>query len=159
MSNCGRAPLFGDAIRWCSNLAAPDMFWNWFSFMPPFLSGPTAWLGPYLNILPLATVALFLWQQTLFMPPPTDEASAMQQKIMKYMTTFMALMFFKVPSGLCLYFIASSMWGIAERKMLPRPAMAAGGNFPAPAPQRESNSRASSNGSGGSGRKKQRGKK
>jgi len=31
----------------------------------------------------------------------------------------MALMFFKVPCGLCLYFIASSLWGIAERLMLP----------------------------------------
>jgi YidC/Oxa1 family membrane protein insertase len=32
---------------------------------------------------------------------------------------FMALMFFKVPCGLCLYFIASSLWGIAERLWLP----------------------------------------
>jgi YidC/Oxa1 family membrane protein insertase len=38
----------------------------------------------------------------------------------------MALMFFKVPSGLCLYFIASSLWGIAERLLwLPKPAGAA----------------------------------
>jgi len=29
-------------------------------------------------------------------------------------------MFFKVPSGLCLYFIASSLWGITERKLLPK---------------------------------------
>jgi len=26
-----------------------------------------------------------------------------------------------VASGLCLYFIASSLWGIAERKLLPKP--------------------------------------
>jgi len=37
----------------------------------------------------------------------------------KYMMFFMALMFFKVPCGLCLYFIASSLWGIAERLLLP----------------------------------------
>jgi YidC/Oxa1 family membrane protein insertase len=30
-------------------------------------------------------------------------------------------MFYKVPSGLCLYFIASSLWGIAEKKMIPPP--------------------------------------
>jgi YidC/Oxa1 family membrane protein insertase len=35
------------------------------------------------------------------------------------MMWFMALMFFKVPCGLCLYFIASSLWGIAERLWLP----------------------------------------
>jgi YidC/Oxa1 family membrane protein insertase len=42
----------------------------------------------------------------------------MQQKMMKWMTIFMGLLFYKVASGLCLYFIASSLWGIAERKML-----------------------------------------
>ena len=54
------------------------------------------------------------------MPPPTDEQTAMQQKMMKYMMVFMGFMFFKVASGLCLYFIASSLWGITERKMLPK---------------------------------------
>ena len=44
----------------------------------------------------------------------------MQQKMMKYMTIFMGLLFYKVASGLCLYFIASSLWGIAERKLLPK---------------------------------------
>jgi membrane protein insertase Oxa1/YidC/SpoIIIJ len=38
----------------------------------------------------------------------------------------MAVMFFKVPCGLCLYFIASSLWGIAERLMLPTAAPATG---------------------------------
>jgi YidC/Oxa1 family membrane protein insertase len=48
--------------------------------------------------------------------------------VMNYMMWFMALMFFKVPSGLCLYFIASSLWGIAERLLwLPKPAAAMAG--------------------------------
>jgi YidC/Oxa1 family membrane protein insertase len=55
------------------------------------------------------------------MPEPTNEQAAMQQKMMKYMTMFMGIMFYKVASGLCLYFIASSLWGIAERKLLPKP--------------------------------------
>jgi YidC/Oxa1 family membrane protein insertase len=50
----------------------------------------------------------------------------MQQKMMQYMMIFMGVMFFKVASGLCLYFIASSLWGIAERKLLPKPAPKAG---------------------------------
>ena len=54
------------------------------------------------------------------MPEPTNEQAVMQQKMMKYMTVFMGLMFYKVASGLCLYFIASSLWGIAERKLLPK---------------------------------------
>ncbi len=119
------AALFSPAIRWCSNLAAPDMFWNWTGVVPQFLSAPAGWLGPYLNLLPLATIGLFLWQQKLFMPPAVDEQQRMQQQVMNYMMWFMALMFFKVPSGLCLYFIASSLWGIAERVLwLPKPAAA-----------------------------------
>jgi YidC/Oxa1 family membrane protein insertase len=114
-----QAPLFSSAIRWCSNLAAPDMFYNWSKLLPQFLTAPEAWLGPFLNLFPLATIGLFLWQQKLFMPPAVDEQAKMQQQVMKYMMFFMALMFFKVPCGLCLYFIASSLWGIAERLLLP----------------------------------------
>ncbi|MSR27580.1 MAG: membrane protein insertase YidC [Planctomycetaceae bacterium] len=125
-----QAPLFSSAIRWCSNLAAPDMFWDWTNVLPTFLTAPEGYLGPFLNLFPLATILLFLWQQHLFMPPAVDEQAKVQQQVMKYMMFFMALMFFKVPCGLCLYFIASSLWGIAERLMLPTtaPAAAAGGS-------------------------------
>jgi YidC/Oxa1 family membrane protein insertase len=116
-----QAPLV-PGMEWCSNLAAPDMLWNWSAVMPDFIQ---SFLGPYLNVLPLVTVALFLWQQKLFMPPPTDEQSALQQKMMQYMMIFMAFMFYHVASGLCLYFIASSLWGIAERKLLPKTLPAA----------------------------------
>jgi YidC/Oxa1 family membrane protein insertase len=111
-----QAPLFSSAIRWCSNLAAPDMLWDWSRVLPGFL-----------NLFPLVTIGLFLWQQKLFMPPAVDEQQKMQQQVMNYMMWFMALMFFKVPCGLCLYFIASSLWGIAERLWLPStlPAAAA----------------------------------
>ena len=90
-------------------------------------------LGPYFNILPMFTVALFLVQQKLFTPPPTDDQSRMQLTMMKYMTVFIGVMFFKVAAGLCLYFIASSLWGIAERKLLPKPKLAGDGG-PEPEP-------------------------
>jgi YidC/Oxa1 family membrane protein insertase len=123
-----QAPLFSSAIRWCSNLAAPDMLWDWSKVLPPFLTAPEGWLGPFLNVFPLVTIGLFLWQQKLFMPPAVDEQQKVQQQVMNYMMWFMALMFFKVPCGLCLYFIASSLWGIAERLWLPKtlPATAGG---------------------------------
>ena len=117
-----QAPLLGEAIRWCSNLAAPDMLFDWSGFMPDFInSGQGIFgLGPYFNILPLVTVVLFIGQQKMFMPPPADEQAALQQKMMQYMMIFIGLMFYKVASGLCLYFIASTMWGMAERKLLPK---------------------------------------
>ncbi|MBX3432539.1 MAG: YidC/Oxa1 family insertase periplasmic-domain containing protein [Pirellulales bacterium] len=116
-----QAPLFGSWTRWCSNLAAPDMLLDWSGFMPDAVNRGEAFiigLGPYLNVLPLVTMGLFLLQQKMFMPEPTNEQAALQQKMMKYMMVFMGLMFYKVPSGLCLYFIASSLWGIAERKLI-----------------------------------------
>ena len=113
-----QAPLISDSVRWCSNLSAPDMLWDWSNVMPAFVQG---WLGPYLNILPLITVILFVLQQKLFTPPPANEQAAMTQKMMSYMMIFIGFMFYTVPSGLCLYFITSSLWGIAERKLLPHP--------------------------------------
>ncbi|HJN67725.1 MAG TPA: YidC/Oxa1 family insertase periplasmic-domain containing protein, partial [Pirellulales bacterium] len=116
-----QAPLISSSISWANNLAAPDMLWRWDKAVPiGFLTSSSGWLGPYLNVLPLVTVVLFVVQQKMFMPPPTDDQSAMQQKIMKYMMVFMGFLFFKVPSGLCLYFIVSSLWGLGERKLLPK---------------------------------------
>ena len=95
------------------NLAAPDHLFKW-GFNVPFL-------GPWLNLLPIITVILFVVQQKMFTPPAADEQAAMQQKIMSYMMIFIGFMFYHVPSGLCLYFIASSLWGIAEKKLMPKP--------------------------------------
>ncbi len=115
-----QAPLISESVRWCSNLAAPDMVFNWTSFMPDFLAGDNGYLGPYFNLLPLITIGLFIWQQKKLMPPPVDDQAAMQQKMMMFMTVFMGVLFYKVASGLCLYFIASSLWGLGERKFLPK---------------------------------------
>ncbi len=148
------APLLGDSIRWCSNLAAPDMLFRWDSWMPQFLLEGWLGLGPYFNLLPVITIILFVVQQKMFMPPPADEQAAMQQKVMQYMMIFMGVMFFKVPSGLCLYFIASSVWGLAERKLMPKPAAPAA----QPAKPRPARAAATTNGSGGStSKRKQRG--
>lgn len=94
---------------WVENLAAPDALFSMPSL--PFL-------GSDFNLLPCITVVLFLIQQKLFMPPPADEQAEMTQKMMNFMTIGMGLMFWHVPAGLCIYFIASSLWGIAERKLL-----------------------------------------
>ncbi len=115
-----QAPLISESIRWCSNLAAPDMLFDWSFLWPEWFNrgqGMFA-LGPYFNILPILTIAIFLWQQKKMMPPPADEQAAMQQKIMNFMMIFMGILFYKVPSGLCIYFIASSLWGMAERQIL-----------------------------------------
>jgi YidC/Oxa1 family membrane protein insertase len=118
------APLI-PGISWCSNLAAPDMLLDWSGWMPKFVQD--GWfvipaMGPYLNVLPIVTIILFVVQQKYLTPPPTNEQMAMQMKIMTWMMVVMGLLFYTVASGLCLYFIASSLWGLAERKLMPKPA-------------------------------------
>jgi YidC/Oxa1 family membrane protein insertase len=115
---------------WITNLAAPDMLFSW-SQRIPFISrvedyGSMLYLGPYFNLLPVIAVALMIVQQSMMTPPPTDEQQAMQQKMMKGMMVFFGLMFYKVAAGLCLYFIASSVWGFCERKLLPKKKLEVG---------------------------------
>jgi YidC/Oxa1 family membrane protein insertase len=110
-------------MQWCSNLAAPDQLIYWKNWMPEALASETGWLGPYFNILPILTMILFIAQQKLFTPPATDDQQKLMQRMMTFMMVFMGIMFFKVPAGLCIYFITSSLWGIIERKLLPKPVL------------------------------------
>ncbi len=130
-----RQAALSSTTQWASNLAGPDKLYFWGDWLWDYLSGRgTGWLGPYFNILPILVVTLFLVQQKMFMPPATDEQTAMTQKVMTIMTMMMGLFFFRVPSGLCIYFITSSLWGIAERKLVKRmipakPQLALGGTI------------------------------
>lgn len=95
---------------WIDNLAAPDKL-----FVMPF---SIPYLGADFNLLPLITVVLFYIQQKLFMPPATTPEQEAQYKMMNFMMLFMGVFFYHVPAGLCIYFIASSLWSIAERMLL-----------------------------------------
>jgi YidC/Oxa1 family membrane protein insertase len=103
------------SFLWIDNLAAPDALFP-LGFTVPFVG----WTE--FNLLPILTIVLFIAQQKMFMPPaaPDDEQAQMTQKMMKYMMVFMGFMFYRVPAGLCVYFIASSLWGLCERQLLDR---------------------------------------
>jgi YidC/Oxa1 family membrane protein insertase len=105
-------PLRQATFLWIRDLAAPDMM-----FHLPF---EVPYLGPWFNLLPFLVVGLMLVQTKLFAPPATTPEAEMQQKMMKYMMVFMGFMFYKVPSGLGIYFITSSLWAIGERLLLPK---------------------------------------
>jgi YidC/Oxa1 family membrane protein insertase len=107
--------------EWCSNLAGPDMFLDWHSWMPDFIAGRgSGWFGPYLNILPIITITLFIINQKVLMPKANDEQTRMAQQIMMVMTVMMGVLFFKVPAGLCIYFVTSSTWSLIERFLIKR---------------------------------------
>ncbi len=137
---------------WFPNLAAPDML-VWWSEKIPWLSTPESlngmiYLGPYLNLLPIVGVALIFIQQHLTMPPALSEEQAQQQKVMKYMVVLMGVFFYRVPSGLSLYFICSTAWALLERQFIPKPKVtpvSSGGAGVSP----KSDDSPSSNGDGG----------
>ncbi|MCA8997786.1 MAG: membrane protein insertase YidC [Planctomycetaceae bacterium] len=99
---------------WIDNLAAPDSLVD-FGFTLPW---PFGWSS--LNLLPILTVLLFVLQQKLTVPPATSEEQEMQYRIMNIVTIAIGFAFYRVPAGLCLYFISSSLWGIVERSLLKR---------------------------------------
>jgi YidC/Oxa1 family membrane protein insertase len=94
------------------NLAAPDALFRF--------PGTVPFLGDYFNLLPIVSVVLMWLQMKLFSPPPANEEAELQQKMFSVMMVFMSFMFYKVPSGLGLYFITSSLWAVCERLLLPK---------------------------------------
>lgn len=98
------------SFLWIDNLAAPDHLAD-FPFYVPLL-------GEWFNLLPLITVALFYGQQKMTMPEAINDEMRMQQKMMTFMMIFMGFLFYSFPAGLNVYFIASSVWGMCERKIL-----------------------------------------
>lgn len=110
-----------EGFLWTSNLAAPDMMIRWAEwpgigwFVTKFLN-----FGDFFNLLPIVSVILMYCQQQMMMPPALDEQQAMQMKMMNFMMIFMGYLFYWIPSGLCIYFIFSSAWGMLERKFIPK---------------------------------------
>jgi YidC/Oxa1 family membrane protein insertase len=105
-------PLRHAGFLWIRDLAAPDMLFR-FPVELPFL-------GHWFNLLPFVVVGLMILQMKLFSPPPTSPEAELQQKTMNFMMVFMGFMFYKVPSGLGVYFITSSLWAVGERLLLPK---------------------------------------
>jgi YidC/Oxa1 family membrane protein insertase len=97
-----------EPFLWFENLAAPDAL-----FTLPFV---VPWFGwTHFNLLPCISIALMFIHQKLTMPKPTNEEQAQQQSMMNIMMVVMGATFYRVPSGLCLYFIATNVWSMTER--------------------------------------------
>ena len=97
-----------EPFLWFENLASPDALFA-FPFVVP-------WFGwTHFNLLPCISTGLMYFHQKMTAPPPANDEQAQQQKMMNFMMIFMGAMFFRVPSGLCLYFIATNIWSMTER--------------------------------------------
>jgi YidC/Oxa1 family membrane protein insertase len=89
-------------MLWIKDLSLPD---------------PSHILGLPIPILPtIMVISLFAVQKMT--PMPTADPS--QQKMMMFMPIFMGLLFFRLASGLVLYFLAANVVGIAQQLLINR---------------------------------------
>jgi YidC/Oxa1 family membrane protein insertase len=108
--------LYG--LTWIKDLSAPDQLITW---------NADLWaIGKSLNVLPIISVAQMLIQMRIASPPATTPEQLLQRRMITFMMVFMGFLFYKIPAGLCVYIITSSLWSMAERQFLPKPATAPG---------------------------------
>jgi YidC/Oxa1 family membrane protein insertase len=83
-------------------------------------------IGQNLSLLPLLMGGTMIWQSALTPTPPTVPGAkpnpmVQQQFMMKWvMPVVMTFIFYKMPSGLVIYWIVSTLMGIAQQAKLNR---------------------------------------
>ncbi len=97
---------------WIDDLAAPDVLFSW--------SYPLFFIGTEFHLLPVLLGAAMYFQQWLMQPSIKDESKMTeQQKQMKSMNmmmpAMMLLIFYSFPSGLNIYWLSSSLLGVAQQ--------------------------------------------
>lgn len=105
---------------WVKDLTAPDAL---YTFATPLVIPLVGWELPAFNLLPIFVAVLMYVQQKL-QPKPKPNPSAtdqqrqqqeMMQKMGPMMSVMMLLIFYKMPSGLNLYIMFSSLFGAIEQ--------------------------------------------
>lgn len=104
---------------WITDLAAPDALFSW----PPVTIPILGVVIDSFNLLPiLLAIAMFL--QTRLNPQMTGQAAASpeaqkQQQMMRFFfPAMMLVLFYKAPSGLTLYIMASTFIGVTEQYVI-----------------------------------------
>ncbi|MFQ5591015.1 MAG: YidC/Oxa1 family membrane protein insertase [Phycisphaerae bacterium] len=110
-------------LPWIHDLTAPDAL---FTFSSHLVIPIVGWTIDSFNLLPLL-VAVFMYTQQKLQPKPapnpnmTDQQrqqQEMMQKMMPLMSIMMLLIFYKMPAGLNLYIMSSSLFGTIEQKRI-----------------------------------------
>lgn len=105
-------------IAWIDNLAAPDVLYRMAVKLPV--------IGHNLSLLPLLMGGTMIWQSLVTPTPATPAGSkpnpmVQQQFMMKWvMPIVMTFIFYNMPSGLVLYWIVSTLVGIAQQRGINR---------------------------------------
>ncbi len=75
-------------------------------------------MGRSLNLLPILCAVAMAWHQKKMTPPSTDPQTRQQQKIMMFMPILFAVMLYHMPSGLMVYFLSSTAFGVLEQHLI-----------------------------------------
>ena len=95
-------------VGWIDDLSRPDqLFELGWSFLP------------YFNILPVVMVGMWLLLQA-GTPLPTDPQQRQMMKIMRFMPLIFGVTLYNYASGLMVYMITSSVFGIIEQRITRR---------------------------------------
>ncbi|MCB1149093.1 MAG: membrane protein insertase YidC [Chlamydiia bacterium] len=98
---------------WIDNLAAPDVIFSW--------NYPLFFIGNELHLLPLLTAAAMFLQMKLMSPKKDPATMTEQERTQQAMGSVMSLpfafIFYNAPSGLCLYWIFSTIFGVIQQKL------------------------------------------
>jgi YidC/Oxa1 family membrane protein insertase len=98
-------------VLWIRDLSEPDRLCP----LPFSILGQTD-----LNLLPILMLVPMV-VQSIITPKPADPAMAQQQKMMTWMMPLMFLfMCYTMPAGVSLYWFFSSLWGLAEIRLIKR---------------------------------------
>ena len=110
-------------FTWIRDMTAPDAL---YTFASPVVIPLVGWVLPSFNVLPLL-LAVFMYMQQKLQPKPAPNPNAsaeqrqqqeMMQKMGPMMSVMMLFFFYKMPSGLNLYIMTSSVFGIIEQKRI-----------------------------------------
>lgn len=99
-------------VLWISDLAQPDRLLT-LPFTLPVVANE-------LNLLPLLMLAAMFWQQKISPKPATPEAAQQQKIMMLFMPIFLGAVLYRVASGLNLYILVSTLFGIGEQWIIRR---------------------------------------
>jgi YidC/Oxa1 family membrane protein insertase len=107
-------------LPWVKDLTAPDAL---YTFATPLVIPLVGWELPAFNLLPIfVSVLMYIQQKLQPKPKPNPNASdqqrqqqEMMQKMGPMMSVMMLLIFYKMPSGLNLYIMFSSLFGALEQ--------------------------------------------
>jgi YidC/Oxa1 family membrane protein insertase len=100
---------------WIDNLAAPDIAFSW--------GQPIFFVGTSLHVLPiLLGLSMFLQSKLNFSKTPTSQMTDQQKQQKKMMGTiapvFLAVVLYNFPSGLAIYWIFSTIFGIFQQWLI-----------------------------------------